>query len=714
MTAVAIHLQEPYLILPSLGSRPSVSAPRSPSAFSTMANPSLLAPATITPPSSAATSHTSLAATTSSQIQPSTTTLLKGTLVLTISKPIRVASLAITLNGSSHLALSAQSASGSGSVAALNKRIAHYSRQHLRTQKFLIEPSPDPEQYTTIVAPSASSAFIHNNNSSSTSSATSLSNNQIAYPFAIEVPNNIPVSVATPHGGTIYSLNAELTLAKQKLKSSGGVGASSGFMMALLSAATGGGLKSSIVSSVAAVQIYRAGLLRSPSSHCDTTVPSTFGSGSSEEEQGRSRGRLIDFSVQQQLQSGVSTRLHFSTADDAAAGGQERQRNRQTDGVTSLQMGSHVSTEQEQGQGQRQDEDVVDHGSSSGLIPDSISHNWPNHLEATISIPYVHLPPKSKPNLCVRIKLLRSDSLCVKSFHVALWERVIFRVAKTVNSERVMHEKQTRMTVVGIRERVINTQYMDKDWPTASTSASSLPDVIEKVFQFATPSSVRGPNELYSSRNCNASTYDRISKPERQSLQEDSNDPSMDPSDIEFGDIDIEIQHFLRCGLIISGAAPSKASSGTVERQLGDIPVVIRGVPGADECDVTGLPTYMGSFATSLLSLEETQTYEAATRASMSAGDIDDNLAPDYAEEVASTAGSSSVNGDFMNDDTSMAIMGLRGSRTPPTYEDSLGRPSIDVSISELQLSPPVAATRINGDRSNRSGRGNINLGLTR
>ncbi|KAF9932967.1 hypothetical protein BGZ65_004272 [Modicella reniformis] len=340
----------------------------------------------------------------------------------------------------------------------------------------------------------------------------------------------------------------------------------------------------------------------------------------------------------------------------------------------------------------------------SALIPDSISYTLPGHLEATVSIPYVHLPQKSQPDFKIRVNLLGPDTIAVKAFQASLYERIIFRVAKTVNMKKRGQGRQTSMSIVGIRERPVSTQRMDDDWRPVSGSHSRQ---IEKVCQFTTPSTIRGLDELYSSRNCNASTYGRISKSALRRLKEDDGNTSVSPSEIEYGGVDIEVQHFLRFSLFLTGLATSTTGK-PVERQLGDIPVVVRGVPGVARCDVTGLPSYLDSFSTSTPSLDEERTYEAATRASLSDGEYISGSTGSTTEletdssgrdrdsvlSFASLIGLRPSDEDLENDDAFMAIMGLRGYRTLPLYEDSIGRPSLDATsspINGLHIQPSVS-----------------------
>ncbi|KAG0309637.1 hypothetical protein BGZ98_000046 [Dissophora globulifera] len=567
------------------------------------------------------------------------TAVLKGSVILTLHKPIQVASLSVILDGSSYLALSAPRGA---TTTSMSKRLAHYSRHHLRLQQFLIEPSPDPEKSTTIVTPSASGISIYN---AMTPSSTSLGSsyleaNQIAYPFAIEVPNNVPVSVVTPHGGTVYRLTAELRVAKQKSKSS----SSSGFMATLMSAATSGGA-GSVISAATTVHIYRTGFLRHPRDH----------RGASGDETPRDHG--TEGSQQQEQQ--------------------EQQRAQEWQAVLPLR--------------QQEDESVNDNmDSNRALTPASISFSWSDHLDASVSIPYTHLPPHSRLDLRFQVRVLRHDCLAVKRFQVALWERAVFRVARTSmtdTSVQSIHGTETRMAVVGIRERAITTQRLDKGWSEAPSLTPPNSAMIEKTFEFQTPSTVRGYDELYSSHNCNPSTYDRILDLESLDMREDGDYSRADLINVELGRIEIEIQHFLRCSLFVFGTLLG-SNGEIVERQLGDIPVVVGGIPGGTDCDVTGLPTYIGSFSTSLLSMEAMQEYETTARASMTISDMTaDSMGVrerfsmgdrqrDSRLSFTSGASSPTLNEDYENDTEFMTIMGVMEHRTPPRYESSVDRSS--------------------------------------
>ncbi|KAF9973580.1 hypothetical protein BGZ75_001101, partial [Mortierella antarctica] len=389
--------------------------------------------------------------------------------------------------------------------------------------------------------------------------------NQIAYPFAIPVPNCIPVSVSTPHGGTAYQLTAELTLSNAGSKGSG-------VLSTLLSAAAKAGPQSSssTLSCSITVPIYRAGFLRRP----------------------------------------LKTELEGQY--------QERQRSGSLLSSTSNQDTNTPHNDSESV--------VSDNENENAMIPGLVSHSWPGVLESTFSTPFVHLPPKSNIDIHFKASLLCSDantrgnnhSPCniatIKSLQVDLYERAIYRVTKaTKNEVRIQGQTAQQKVLVGSRDRIVSAQGTSKGWPTATSSNSTTtPQSIDRTIQFKTPSTIRGPNELYSSRNCNPSTYSRISSDQVDNSDGCNGNGAWDESPhVEYGAIDIEIQHFLRFTILAQTDATDPGR--TVERHLGDMPVVIKGVPSdMPDGDGTGLPSYLGSFSTSLLSLAETQHYETS------------------------------------------------------------------------------------------------------
>ncbi|KAF9282996.1 hypothetical protein BGZ68_005619 [Mortierella alpina] len=488
------------------------------------------------------------------------TTALKGNLILTLSKPTKVASLAICFSGSTHIAFL-----GAG------KR-AHYSRHHIRSQQFLIEPRPQSDQYTL------------------------LSKNTLSYPFSIEVPNSLPPSVTTPQGGTIYRLTVVLTLAK-----------SAGIMSFLSSGTT--------FNTSSIVQIYRA-----PRNRC-------------------------------QLMEQPTAALSEDAEEDVEEEDEEIVPESQDRGITLTE--------------QRSPED------DNEMMPATVNHTWPGQLETSVAIPFTVLPPTSKPDLHLRVRVLRGN-MGIKSFQAALWERAVFRVQKA--GAPIGSKKH----VIGVRDRVVSAQRCDAGWVN-DTITSQVPHTFEKVVLFSIPSAVRAHNELYSSRSCNASTYTSASRLKKRHLKED-----FEIKDSEFGEIFIEIQHFIRYSLFVTGSVDSKGKtvSGPVERVVGDVPVIVHGLPFGPECDRTGLPSYLYSFSTSRVSYEEAQDYELeATGGAIGVGADGEN----------GLNASGPIYGDYENDDALMAIMGYRASRTPPSYEDSIGRPSMDISISDLQNVRPMS-----------------------
>ncbi|KAK3839440.1 MAG: hypothetical protein JOS17DRAFT_187618 [Linnemannia elongata] len=486
------------------------------------------------------------------------TTLLKGNLVLTLSKPTKVTSLAISLNGSTHIAFL-----GPG------KR-AHSSRHFFRTQQFLIEPRANSELYTQ------------------------LPKDTISYPFAIELPNSLPSSVSTPHGGTVYRMTAVLTLAK------------SSSIMSFLSNGT-------TIATSATVQLYRA--------------PRIFAAETDGDEQ--------------ELECG-----------DEFAG---------VDGVTETDHPETVDANEHE------------------IVPATVKHTWAGQVEATVAIPFTRLPPQAKPDLHLRVRVLR-EGLKVKSMQAALWERAIFRVQKAGSPPG------SKKYIMGVRERAVSAQRCDSGWQNESITGQ-VPHTFEKVVLFSIPTAARSYKELYSSRSCNPSTYSNLAnrmKNERfyhyNPQRGQHSKKEMEIDDSEFGEISVEIQHFIRYSLFVTGSVDQTGKTITtpVERVLGSVPVIIFGVPSGPQCDLTGLPTYLYSFSTSRVSFEEAQDYELEAAAAAGAG------GSEFGEDFdASRVGP--LYGAYEDDDAFMSMMGLRGSRTPPSYEDTIGRPSLDASVYEMQ-----------------------------
>ncbi|KAF9278585.1 hypothetical protein BGZ68_008484 [Mortierella alpina] len=644
MPALTIHLQDAYLAL--------LSNTASPTANTTPETSSPTSGSTDLPTSTSTTSASSSIDPHEAPSSSECSTFLKGTVVLTLNRPLKVASLAVTLNGVSHLAISGTNTSSTASGTpsnATSKRFARYSRPQLRVQLFLIEPSPDSNEFTLVAPPSHSGTPSVTILGTGTPAELQLKPNQIAFPFAIPVPNCIPVSVSTPHGGTAYHLTAELTLSNAGSKGSG-------VLSALLSAAVKAGPQnsSSTLRSSITVPIYRAGFLRRPHPVAELV------------------GQYPERQRYASLVSSASNQDNNASQDDSAS------------------VASEADNE-------------------NAMIPGLVSHSWPGVLESTLSTPFVHLPPKSNIDIQFKASFLRGNSntgrsnhpsniATIKSLQVDLYERAIYSVMKTTKNELGMQSPTDQQQVlVGTRDRIISAQGTSKGWPTAAPPSSTATLSIDRTIQFKTPSTIRGPNELYSSRNCNPSTYSRISPDQLNRSERSSTNGACDEStNAEYGAINIEIQHFLRFTILaqMDAADPNR----TVERHLGDMPVVIKGVPSdVPDCDGSGLPSYLGSFSTSLLSLAETQHYEtsldnvgasfgapSSSSRALSGQRLSFAMNSSARQSMLSVVSlSSTVPDDYENDDVFMTVMGFQRARTPPTYEECLGRSSFNASVSE-------------------------------
>lgn len=545
------------------------------------------------------------------------TTLLKGKVIVTLSKPIKVSSLSITLSGATHLA----------NLGPAGKR-AHYSRQHLRIQHFILAPHSDPRHYYTLVQqnkPLGSSATLLSSDafpSSSPLSRPSHSQSTLQFPviplprrsqdrangealsfeFEIPVPNQISTSVMTPQGGTIYRLTASMIMASKNKSRTSATG-----LLSLLT--TGPGQ----VSESLTVQIYRAGSAR----------------------------------------------------------------------PCSGQSGNDPSQDEE--------EDIT---------PYSVSNVWPDQLDAKATIAYTQLPAKSNPDIKIQVQSLGEKPLNIHSFQAVLWERAIYRVQK-ISHVAPQTENATPpvppMAVIGVRNRIICTQGSNKPWLLDTSRTHGRHTALANTYRFATPNPVRGSKELYSVRNCNPSTFAGTCRRGCcGSVQED-----VSIKDAEFGDISIEIQHFLKCSIVIQGVAPNSSGSSSsgpipsnrlMEWIIGDIPVVLRGVLSGAEVDATGLPTYMGSFSTSVLSLADTLAYESwrVSRNSgylLSGGDSEgdgDVGEDDSWRGTRRRSWASQVHSDQGDDDDALcAVIGGdiadSGMFVLPGYEESIGRRSAEV-----------------------------------
>ncbi|KAF9321254.1 hypothetical protein BG003_002764 [Podila horticola] len=336
-----------------------------------------------------------------------------------------------------------------------------------------------------------------------------------------------------------------------------------------------------------------------------------------------------------------------------------------------------------------------DQDEEEDITPYSISNVWPDQLDAKATIAYTQLPAKSSPDIKVQVQSLGERPLNVHSFQAVLWERAIYRVQR-ISHVALQAESATPqeppMMVIGVRNRIICNQGSNKPWLPDTSRTPGRHTTLVNTYHFVTPNPIRESKELYSVRNCNPSTFGGICR--RGCCGHAQEDASI--QDTEFGDIAIEIQHFLKCSIMIQGSAPNSSglsSSGSVpsnrlmEWIIGDIPVVLRGVPSGTEVDATGLPTYMGSFSTSTLSLADTLAYESG-RVSRNSGYLltgrnserDGPAAEDGSWRVT-RRGSwvSQVHSDL--DDGDSALIADNGLIVLPGYEESIGRRSAEVSF---------------------------------
>ncbi|KAF9304878.1 hypothetical protein BGZ74_000324 [Mortierella antarctica] len=136
------------------------------------------------------------------------------------------------------------------------------------------------------------------------------------------------------------------------------------------------------------------------------------------------------------------------------------------------------------------------------ITPYSISKVWPGQLEAKATIAYTRLPAKSIPDIKVQVQSLGEKLLKINSFQAALWERAIYRVQRTAQIVPRTQDPSTvpvsSMAVIGIRDRAISTQSCSKPWLIETPAGPSRHAIMKKTGYFATPSSIRGPKELFS------------------------------------------------------------------------------------------------------------------------------------------------------------------------------------------------------------------------
>ncbi|KAF9391497.1 hypothetical protein CPB97_006415 [Podila verticillata] len=339
------------------------------------------------------------------------------------------------------------------------------------------------------------------------------------------------------------------------------------------------------------------------------------------------------------------------------------------------------------------------------ITPYSVSNVWPDQLDARATIAFTQLPAKSNPDIRVQAQSLGEKPMNIQSFQTVLWERAIYRVQKighAVPQRQDATSSEPPMVVIGVRNRIISTQSSKKPWLPDTSRTSGRHTALDNTYRFATPSSIRGSKDLYSVRNCNPSTFGGICR--RGCCGSDQEDTSI--QDTEFGDIAIEIQHFLKCSIVIQGVAPNNSSGSSppapipsnrlIEWIIGDIPVVLRGVPNGAEVDATGLPTYMGSFSTSVLSLDDALAYESrrvihnggyflSGRSSEGDGEAAQDGSWRSTRRSSWVSSQAQCDADGDDDDALSAVMGRSytdsGLFVLPDYEESIGRRSAEVSF---------------------------------
>ncbi|GJJ68061.1 hypothetical protein EMPS_00407 [Entomortierella parvispora] len=598
-----ISLDEPYLVLPGEGLIvPTLSQEEMIQALSSINRSSSSSLAS----SSISTSDTTLLSASSSSLSNSTissmvpphliasndsnsrvrskyTTPLTGSLIFQITKPTRVLSNArISLSGISHLAL----------LGTFGKR-SHTFQTHLDISQSL--PLQPPS-----LAEALDSGRENREQSSLDGSSTSitaegertvlLQPGTIKVPFILHVPNLSPPSIATPEGGTYYRLTAKVVLDPSstnlvhKLKSKLSIGSQS---------------DGNTIEAFTVLQIYRAP---------------------------RPRCLYVQASAALAEERAIAAEAAAAAALDAAS--------------------TNMTDSDAQQMSRRYDLDIEAYNqelenNANDLVPVTIHDLWPCHCECSVSIPFTQfLKESDPPELRVRISILSPETIQLKSFQVALWERAIYRVQKRKEEEIfeaavlagiVDPFASRKRYVVGIRERAVHAQRADAyAWvpveqnpqhsSSESNSAGGVPvATYYKRFAFTVPDP-SCPNEKLRKQggglwgNTNSSTYTHVSKLKRvQRYEEDK-----EIKDEEFGKIHIEIQHFVRYTLrfmeqVMGLDRKTKKMAPHLEekeRVIGQVPVILHGVPTGPESDRTGLPSYLTSRTSKEVSAETERSYE--------------------------------------------------------------------------------------------------------
>ncbi|KAG0244882.1 hypothetical protein BGW41_005481 [Actinomortierella wolfii] len=336
----------------------------------------------------------------------------------------------------------------------------------------------------------------------------------------------------------------------------------------------------------------------------------------------------------------------------------------------SIRGADEVSDAERQAMERQQEQQAV-------MAYETINHVWPGQLEAVVTLPYVMLPPNARPDLQLRIKVLQR-TIEIENFQAALWERAIYRV-KTISGQK---------KVIGIKERPVSIQRCDAGWRRGSSPSDPVPRIFEKIVLFTIPKATRSHKDNWNNRTLNPSTSLHI--PTREELAKLKEDEHVKDSEwAPESPVEIEVQHFIRFSVHVLGSidAKGKVSKDSVERVLGDIQVVVRGFEGEAETDSTGLPTYLGSFATSRLSTEEAHEFA---------------FDEDGRQVLVSLSPSQRTSGELAeedrnlhlptDDDAMLALFGIsprHGSQTPPSYEEAMSRMSLNQSLNTaLEASP--------------------------
>ena len=413
----------------------------------------------------------------------------------------------------------------------------------------------------------------------------------ITVPFILHVPNLSPPSVATPEGGTYYRLTAKVILPSSpsnlvhKLK----------FKLSIGSPSEGSAIETFTV-----LQIYRA-----PRSRCLYVQASAV--------------LAEERAIAAETAAAAATAADISST--TVADGDVQQ--------TSLRHDREAEAYDQELQNNAND-----------LVPVTVHDIWPGHLESTVSIPFTQfLKESGPPVLHVQLSILSPETIKVKGFQVTLWERAIYRVQRR-KEEQIFEAAvlagivdpfaSRKRHVIGIRERAVHAQRADANaWEPVErdlrcdgggSSAGGVPMIkYDKRFAFTVPDPSCTNDRMKKQGggrwgNTNSSTYTHVSKLKRvQRYEEDK-----EIKDEEFGRVHVEIQHFVRYTLFFAERFKSldrrmkkmASPKEDKERIVGQVPVILHGVPTGPESDRSGLPSYLTSLTSNEVSAENERSYE--------------------------------------------------------------------------------------------------------